>query len=287
MAESTDDQARPEGGPVSKPGPESGAGPLGPVDPANPASPVAPETIARKPLGLATMTVVVGFAALIAIVIVLGSIARAVRSQEVFALDTWATPFLHGIASPAMDVLMTALTNIGSSLVIVPIFAVVEVLLVVRKRYGAALFVLVTTGGSLVIQLTMKLFFERPRPQVAWATVLPDYSFPSGHTMNAIVFYIALALVLWSVSGRGIGLMALVIALVVAFGVGVSRIYLGYHYLTDVAGGILAGIGWLLVVGAAFRARPTWRRWRGVDEPATRGPDRPGAARVEHGHPSR
>ncbi len=47
--------------------------------------------------------------------------------------------------------------------------------------------------------------------------------------------------------------------------VGISRIYLGYHYLTDVVGGIVAGIAWLLVVGAAFRARPTWRRWRSRD----------------------
>ena len=103
----------------------------------------------------------------------------------------------------------------------------------------------------------MKLFFERPRHQLDWAQVLPDYSFPSGHTMNAVVFYVALALILWSVFGRRIGLIALVIAVALALGVGVSRIYLGYHYLTDVVGGLLAGIAWLLVVGAAFRARPT------------------------------
>jgi undecaprenyl-diphosphatase len=109
----------------------------------------------------------------------------------------------------------------------------------------------------------MKLFFARPRQQLPWASVLPDYSFPSGHTMNAIIFYVALALILWSVVGRRLGLTALALAVVVAIAVGVSRIYLGYHYLTDVVGGLVAGIAWLLVVGASFRARPTWRRWRG------------------------
>ena len=56
----------------------------------------------------------------------------------------------------------------------------------------------------------------------------------------------------------------------ITFGVGVSRIYLGYHYLTDVVGGILAGLAWLLVVGTALRARPAWLQWRGP-RPATPG----------------
>ena len=55
---------------------------------------------------------------------------------------------------------------------------------------------LVANLGSLVLQGTMKLFFARPRPQLPYAHVLPDYSFPSGHTMNAVIVYGALALIL-------------------------------------------------------------------------------------------
>lgn len=252
-------------------GPTTEAGPLGRIDPV---SPTPPGTVPRPPLGTATMTVVVGFAALVAILIVFGSIAEAVRAQEVFGLDTWATPFLHGIASPSLDVLMNALTDIGSSLVIVPILVVVGAWLLRRQRYGAALFLGVASVGSLVLQGTMKVFFARPRPHLDWVQqVLSDYSFPSGHTMSAVIVYVALALILWSVFGRRIGLVALAIAATVTFGVGVSRIYLGYHYLTDVVGGLLAGIAWLLVVGAAFRARPTWRRWRSPGTPRTGRPD--------------
>jgi undecaprenyl-diphosphatase len=204
---------------------------------------------------------VVGFAGLIASLVVLGAIAEGVRTQEVFALDTWATPFLHGIASPGMDALMNALTTMGSSLVLVPLFAVVVAALLLRRRYGAALFLTVASAGALVIDATMKLIFERPRPKLDYAAVLPDYSFPSGHAMNAVVVYITLALILWSVFGRRIGITATVVAAVLAVGVGGSRIYLGYHYFTDVIGGFLAGIIWLLVVGAAFRARPKLWPW--------------------------
>jgi len=207
-------------------------------------------------------TVVVGLALVVAALVVLGSIADGVRSQEVFALDTWATPFFHGIASPAMDVVMNGFTDLGSSLVILPIFVVVAVGLVAGRRYRPAVFLTVAGAGSLILQGSMKLIFARPRPQLPWATVLPDYSFPSGHTMNAVVFYGALALITWSIFGRRAGAIAVIATTVIAVLVGISRIYLGYHYFTDVAGGILAGMAWLLVAGAAFRARPTWRRWR-------------------------
>ena len=244
--------------------PMADSGPLGPVDPVQPA---IFGTVVRPSPTAATATVVIGLAGLIASLVVLGSIAQGVRTQEVFALDTWATPFLHGIASPGLDALMHAFTDMGSSLVLVPMFIIVSAWLLWKHRYGAALFLTVGGGGALIIEGTMKLFFERPRPQLAYAHVLPDYSFPSGHTMNAVVFYIALALILWSVFGHRVGKLGLLLAVALAFGVGVSRIYLGYHYLTDVVGGLLAGIAWLLVVGAAFHARPTWWRWGSADLP--------------------
>ena len=239
----------------------------------------APVARASTPeVGLATVTVVAGFASLVAILVVLGSIAEGVRDQEVFALDTWATPFLHGIASPGLDTVMNLVTDLGSILVIPALFVLVSLWLIVGRRYRSALFLLLASLGSLILQGTMKLFFARPRPQLPWASVLPDYSFPSGHTMNAVVFYGAVALILWSIFGRRVGLAASLAAAIIALGVAISRIYLGYHYLTDVVGGILAGLAWLVVVGAAFRARPTWRRWWAARRPARPASGDPGAA---------
>jgi undecaprenyl-diphosphatase len=249
------------------------AGPLGRVDPVNPERKPGPAgaaaaEIVRPPVGFTTASLVTGLVALVATLVVLGTLARGIRAQEVFALDTWATPFLHGIASPALDVVMNGLTDLGSSLVIVPLFLVVAAWLAWRRRLGALLFLVIASLGALVLNGTMKVLFERPRPPLPWATVLPDYSFPSGHTMNALVFYLALALITWSIAGRRVGLLAIVIAATITFGVGVSRIYLGYHYFTDVVGGVLAGVAWLLIVGAAVRARPAWRQWQSPRSPA-------------------
>jgi undecaprenyl-diphosphatase len=95
--------------------------------------------------------------------------------------------------------------------------------------------------------------------------VYPDFSFPSGHTMNSFAFYVGLAIVIWSIAGRRPGLIAMTIAFVIVGFVGLSRIYLGVHYPTDVIGGILAGGIWVLVVLAAFRAGPLARYWPRVD----------------------
>ena len=165
-------------------------GPLGPSQPApEPAAPPAPPE-----LGLAAMTVVVGFVGLVASLLVLGFVAEGVRDQEVFALDTWATPFLHGISSPGLDAFMNGLTDIGSIYVVPILFVAVVGVLIWRRRYRAAAFIAVASLGSLVLQGAMKPFFARPRPQLPWAQVLPDYSFPSGHTMNTVIFYGAVAL---------------------------------------------------------------------------------------------
>ena len=214
------------------------------------------------PVPAATEVVVIGFLALVACLVALGFLAEGVRDQEAFALDTVANPFLHAYASPTLDAFMWAATTAGSNYVLPPLFVVALVWLLAIKRRREAAFLAIASIGSLALNATMKLIFERPRPVLPWAQALPDFSFPSGHTMNSLVFYVALSIVLWAIYGRRVGLIALAVAIVLTAFIGVSRIYLGFHYFTDVAAGVLAGTGWLLVVGAAFQTGPFWRLWR-------------------------
>jgi undecaprenyl-diphosphatase len=91
--------------------------------------------------------------------------------------------------------------------------------------------------------------------------------------MNSLVFYLAVALIVWVTYGRRTGSIAVLLALAIAVAIGFSRIYLGYHYLSDVIGGLAAGLAWLFVVALAFETIPrTWARRHG----ATR--DRPSPA---------
>ncbi|HEX3427999.1 MAG TPA: phosphatase PAP2 family protein [Candidatus Limnocylindrales bacterium] len=247
--------------------PKTGDEPRLPADPSS-AGPLPARKGASAPA--ASLTILAGFVGLAACLILFGSIAEGVRDQEVFALDTVATPFLHALASPFMDFLMNAATTAGSNLVIPPLFVIAVVVLVRLHRPGAALFLAASSGGSLLLNGLMKLFFQRARPQLPWANVLPDYSFPSGHTMNSVAFYLALAVIVWSIRGRRAGLIATTLAIILCVVIGISRIYLGYHYFTDVIGGFLAGASWVLICIAAFRAPPLVRFWPGASAKRSR-----------------
>ena len=208
------------------------------------------------------MLAVGAFVTLFAGLLALGAIAEDVHDQEAIALDALVTPLLHGLSNPTLDFSMRVLTDLGSTLVIGTVLLVTLVLLMWRRHRREALFLAVSMAGSLALNQSLKLIFHRPRPQLAWAHIQPDYSFPSGHAMNSLVLYVALALIVWVLWGHRAGLISAVLAFMLALLIGTSRIYLGYHYFTDVVGGFLAGAAWLLIVSAAFNAGPRLRRWR-------------------------
>ena len=203
----------------------------------------------------------VGFVIALLAMLFFGFLADRIYDQEVFVLDTIANPFLHSIASPFLDAIMNGITSLGSVEIVGVSFVLAVVLLLYRGLRAEALFMTAAIGGSVALNGTMKVIVERPRPTLPWAHVLPDYSFPSGHSMNSLVFYLAIALILRARYGRKVGFAAVAVALLIAVAVGFSRIYLGYHYLSDVVGGFAAGLAWLAVVVLAFEVVPrSWSR---------------------------
>lgn len=226
----------------------------------------------RRRWGEPLVQLAVGALALFACLFVLGRIAEDVREQEVNVLDTVLDPWLHRLASPALDAFMGAITVLGSApgLPILFVLAVVALLWAGRRR--EAVLLVVALGGSVAINQALKLIFHRPRPHLAWASADPEYSFPSGHSQNGLVFYLALALIAWGIWGRRRGIMAVVAALILALLIGLSRLYFGLHYFTDVVGGFFAGFAWLLIVLSALHAWPLVGQWRIARQPP------PGAA---------
>lgn len=198
-----------------------------------------------------------------------GLIAWLVSQPGIPPIDTATTVFLHGLASPTLDALMDAATFLGSSPVLAAVVGLAVVLLVVRRRRVEAVFIVIALVGTLVLNDGLKLLFQRQRPGFDWAEVWPETGFPSGHSMNSFVVYLAIVLVIWRLRGRRVGIVALVLAIVLAVSVGISRIYLGAHWLSDVIGGYLAGALWLLLLVAAWALVSRLRR--GSDHDAAPG----------------
>jgi len=127
--------------------------------------------------------------------------------------------------------------------VIAPLSAVILAFLWWKSR-PQALFWTFSVAGAAVLDLIMKLIFNRLRPEL-WPRLVQesDASFPSGHSMYSMAFVVAIILMLWPTPYRP---LALVLGVLFTLAVGLSRLYLGVHYPTDVLAGWLSGLAWVL-----------------------------------------
>lgn len=145
-----------------------------------------------------------------------------------------------------MEELMRDFTALGGVGVLTAITLIVVGFLALRqKRHAAWMVVLSVAGGTLVSNL-LKWGFSRPRPDlVPHATLVYTQSFPSGHAMLSAVVYLTLgALLARSQEDTHVKIYFLTVATVLTLIVGISRIYLGVHWPTDVLAGWALGAGW-------------------------------------------
>jgi len=155
----------------------------------------------------------------------------------------------HSIGPAWLQIMFRDITPLGGYAVVMLIsLAVIGYLLMDGKR-GAALWVLVSVSGGAVISNLLKLAIERPRPDlVARLVEVNTSSFPSGHATLAAVTYLTLGALLSRVEARRRAkIYVLMVAVVLTVLIGVSRIYLGVHWPTDVLAGWCVGAAWAML----------------------------------------
>ena len=140
-------------------------------------------------------------------------------------------------------------TSLGSATVLVFITAAMVVYLLITRRRAAALFVFVAVAGGQILSSLLKLVIDRARPDIVpHLAEVQTASFPSGHAMLAAVTYLTLgALAARIAPGRAVSAYILGLAILVTLAVGVSRIYLGVHWPSDVLAGWCAGAAWAML----------------------------------------
>ncbi|MCE9669099.1 phosphatase PAP2 family protein [Myxococcus stipitatus] len=147
-------------------------------------------------------------------------------------------------------------TALGGAPVLVLVTLAVCGFLLLARRYRTLLLVLAATVGGTVLNGLLKHFFSRPRPSVVphLAEVMTT-SFPSGHAMLSATVYLTLGGLLAQLTEHPrLKVYLLTVSLLVSCLVGLSRVYLGVHYPTDVLGGWVAGLAWALVTALGARA---------------------------------
>jgi undecaprenyl-diphosphatase len=182
-------------------------------------------------------------------------LSAKVAGGETMQFDTNVRGAIHSFGRPWLTELFGAITLFGSQAAVIGISGCAALtLFLVGRRDRAWLMVIVMAGAELLLSM-LKVHFHRPRPEAFFGAPLPgSYSFPSGHALLSLCCYGALA----ALSGTKWLVRILAAALILA--IGVSRVYLGVHYPTDVIGGYLAGIAWLCCLAAIYGRLATMKR---------------------------
>lgn len=171
-------------------------------------------------------------------------------------LDLATQTRVHSWTKPGLAEAMLALTWIGSIKIFASALALVLIAFLYWRKFHAAILLTASIIGAFILNETLKVHFHRTRPHVPWA--IGDehtFSFPSGHSLFAIALYGTLAyLALLRPTSVFRRLAILLPALLLVCGIGLSRIYLGMHYPSDVAAGFLVGSLWFTAIVAVDRA---------------------------------
>jgi undecaprenyl-diphosphatase len=185
-----------------------------------------------------------------------GLIALLVSDKKIAQFDSTIISAVQGLESPWLTSVMKFFTFIGSGTQVSVIALLVLIFLfkVLHHRRELILFVWVVLGTTILNEI-LKTIFHRARPTIHRIVDANGFSFPSGHSMAAFSLYGIIAFLLWrhlSTSlSRGI---LIILSIFMIIMIGVSRIYLGVHYPSDVLGGFLAS-GCLLAVSIWFYQR--------------------------------
>jgi membrane-associated phospholipid phosphatase len=197
-------------------------------------------------------------------VLLFAKLATEIPEPSTLQADANVLEWLHQFANPALDRLALWVTNCGGPVGIVAFTTVAVVTLWLLHRRRAAIILMLGVGGAAVINAALKLMFHRARPDL-WVQLVHEdsFSFPSGHAMISAALAFSVMYILWYTHWRW---WAVSLGLLYTFVIGLSRLYLGVHYPTDVLAGWAVGFTWIVVIRMVLRQS---RQWLHHDQTAT------------------
>lgn len=171
-------------------------------------------------------------------------ICYGVLSYDSLVIDTKVYSFIiNNIMNDGLTPILKAITELGG--VAFTVLAGVLIFMFCKKNRW---FITIDLVGVTLVNQVIKHIIRRPRPNVLRLVEESGYSFPSGHSMVSMAFYgIIIYLVYKNVSNKYLKWILIILLSLLILSIGFSRIYVGVHYFTDVAGGFLLGLAYLII----------------------------------------
>lgn len=238
-------------------------------------------SLARRPIVDRRARLMTGLAASLGVIFV--GLALAMRQAKGTSIDVAVTHAVQWIDNPVFTDLMVAVSAPGYAPFSWMVVGSVIAALIVARLYREVPFVLATECAGMMVA-SIKLLVERPRPadeSIRVFSAVLDYSFPSGHVVGYVSLYGFLFFLVYVRFRRSWWRTAALTVLALLVGlVGLSRIHLGHHWVSDVLGGYALGTAYLLLLVEAYRLLVVMPRMGGrsapepsCSRPAARGPE--------------
>jgi undecaprenyl-diphosphatase len=186
-------------------------------------------------------------------IILFSIMSMIIISGKLGYIDSSILLWFRNSANPSIPIgpvwlldFMMDITALGSVTIIFIVTIIASGLFIIKKEYLFLRFILLSVIGGGIIDLILKLVFARPRPQIVPHLVSVDsLSYPSGHSVMSMMVYISLIFIIFYLDiNKNIKLFLLYSAVVLIFLIGISRMYLGVHYPSDILGGWSLGLIW-------------------------------------------
>jgi undecaprenyl-diphosphatase len=186
---------------------------------------------------------------------------KVFETPGIRSADAWAQAVANHIASPALTAIMRVVTCFGNQLTLIILsIAVAAILYAQHSHRRLYTFASIMAGGGL-LNVLLKDVFHRARPALVQLIEARGFSFPSGHSMGSMLFFGGLAYVLYFTAERHTvwRFIAVIFCFLASVCIGLSRVYLHVHFLSDVIAGFVAALGW---IGICVAGTEFWIRWR-------------------------
>ena len=200
-------------------------------------------------------TLVIGIVAAIIAFVLLSWLAREMLEGETARFDALVRGSVNAAASPRRTTIMRFASEFGGPTRLMIVGGAVLAGFLLKRWHRGAILLAVTFGGAALLDFLLKQLFGRTRPAPFFDHPAPSsYSFPSGHALFAFVYFGTFAALLVQRVRSPLARTAIVAgATVCVLMIGISRIYLGVHYPSDVVAGYLIALVWIVVVAVGDR----------------------------------
>jgi len=186
------------------------------------------------------------------------------KSPTIQRIDTGVYEWFASRRTPVANALFTTVTRVGGPVGMGALVVVVIAVLIARRRFRWAAYLAITSSGGALLNQLLKFHFVRQRPDLKAALLdALGYSFPSGHAMSATIILGALAYLAARSVREWVNKSAALSGLAtLALAIGISRLYLGVHWASDVGAGFAAGLLWVTATTTGYELFRQYRLGR-------------------------